>query len=94
MTRYSRVAPPTVRCTISTNLPTPCCSWTTKSPGLSCSGSTWLRRRDGILRMSLVEPPWPGVPVRSVSVMSANRLAGATNPLPTLPVVRCDDAVG
>ena len=28
-TRYSRVAPPTSRCFISTKRPTPCCSWTT-----------------------------------------------------------------
>ena len=28
-TRYSRVAPATSRCIISTNRPTPCCSWTT-----------------------------------------------------------------
>ncbi len=87
------MAPATVRCTISTNLPTPCCSCTTKSPGRSWSGSTWLRRRDGIRRMSLVDVPEPPAePVRSVSVTTASRAAGARKPAPTAPVVTVIEA--
>ena len=43
-TRYSRRAPPTMRSVISTNRPMPCWSCTTRSPAVSASGSTTLRR--------------------------------------------------
>ncbi len=86
ITRYSRVAAlppvPSVRCTSSTKRPTPCCSCTTKSPALSWSGSTTLRRRLGILRMSRVLVP--ARPVRSASEKTARRSPGATKPLPTI----------
>ncbi len=82
-TRYSRVAPATVRCTISTYRPTPCCSCTTKSPGLSCSGSMVWRRRVGMRRVSRVVDFWP---TRSVSVSTASRSDGARNPWSRAPV--------
>ena len=53
MIRYSRSPPLIVRRTISTYLPTPCCSCTTKSPALSVIGSIALRRRDGMRRAVL-----------------------------------------
>ena len=81
-TRVAAAAPePMVRCTSSTNRPTPCCSCTTKSPARSCSGSTTLRRRLGMRRMSRVEDP--ARPVRSDSENTARRCASATNPGPT-----------
>ncbi len=80
MTRYSRVAPCTVRWTISTYLPTPCWECTTKSPGRSCSGSTRLRRLLGIRpRRSFVETPVRLV--RSNSVSTASLRPASTNPV-------------
>ena len=65
---------PMVRCTISTNRPTPCCSCTTWSPGRSCSGSTTLRRRLGIRRMSRVLVPARPVRSDSENTRQAQRL--------------------
>jgi hypothetical protein len=80
-TRYSRmvlVGPaPEERCTSSTNLATPCCSWTTKSPSVSCSGSTALRRFEGILRISRVEAAEVR-PSRSASVSSGPGSGGSS----------------
>src|SRR5262249_43432186 len=83
--RYSRSPPFTVRRTISTYRPTPCCSCTTRSPAWSCSGSIWCRRRDGIRRMSLVDAP--RVPVRSASVTTASRSASERKPWSSCPVL-------
>ena len=85
MTRYSRSAPLTVRCTSSTYLPMPCCSCTTKSPARSSSGSMVLRRRLGILRMSRVDAPRP--PVMSLPVSTASRAASSTKPWSSAPQV-------
>ena len=66
-TRYSRRAPPTVRSTISTNRPMPCWSCTTRSPAVSASGSTMLRR---LAASRLPSVAAARLPVRSVSVMT------------------------
>jgi hypothetical protein len=69
ITTYSRreePSPPrTCRSTISTNRPMPCWSWTTGSPALSASGSTWLRRLECRALGRVVAPS--RLPVRSVS---------------------------
>ena len=70
-TRYSRRAPPTVRSVISTNRPMPCWSCTTRSPAVSASGSTVLRR---LAASRLPSVAVTRLPVRSVSV-TITRLA-------------------
>ena len=78
MTRYSRVAPCTSRVTISTYLPTPCASCTTKSPGLSSSGSIAFLRRAGILRSALSAAPF--TPARSPEVNTRRLTRSTRNP--------------
>src|SRR5919107_1211872 len=63
----------------------PWCSWTTRSPGCSCTRSTALRRRAGIFTASRIEVP--RCPVRSCSVSSARPTPGKAKPASRLPWV-------
>ena len=81
MTTYSRWVSrlaPMDRLAIFTKRPTPCCSWTTKSPGLRASGSTEALRRAGSLLISRVEDP--PRPVMSAAATRANLCSSMTKP--------------
>ena len=89
ITKYSLVIPPMVRCTISTYLPIPCCSCTTKSPARSSSGSTACLRLDGMRAPSFAEAL---LPVKSRSVIKRIFAASDENPCAIADCVMCTEA--
>ena len=87
-TRYSRRAPPTVRSVISTNRPMPCWSCTTRSPAVSASGSTTLRR---LAASRLPSVAAARLPVRSVSVITTRLAPGQHHAVVQRALEHADD---